>query len=1789
MEHFKSSFALLLLSCSALILCTVNQTFAQDPDDYFLGHGFAGTGDTVFTNSGTFWDDGYDTNYSTTADWEVVFCTTAGNPNPLTLEFKGFATHYGGGFPPGEGEFYAWDYMRIRYAPAADYYAYHDDTPEFSFTSQDGCIRFNLVTNGDGLAHDGWEAEIYAIPPPPNNDPCGASLLTVGNVCTPQVFTNKGAYYTDTYPSPCHNYFGGDVWFTAVVPASGNLKIESFPGTLDWAVMNLYTGSSCTGLSHYACIEDSVGMPTAYLSGFTPGDTIYIRMFGDQAKSGTFGMCASDPTVQIVGHTGPAGVGDDSTNVLWLRADQGVLNNGDTRAANGESVKTWKDQSGNGNHVLQATPANQPLLADNSMEDMPAIHLDGSEDYLATGLSSLSAPLTFFTVARFTAGGTDAYLMSMGDEVSTAKTVSISRENDDRYYTYTDDDKWYGPALDDDTVYLLHAVHNIGSTFHELYVNETDRSPADYSSSVLTNGSLRLGTSRNTTDFFGGDLAEFIIYKQKLNQAQKIIVENSLAAKYGISIPTDKYSYRPEHKYDVAGIGQVDINNRHTEAQSAATLSIGNPTDLDDGEFLLFGHDNGDISTWTAAERPNNDPNIQRIAREWRVDISGGDPGLLTLTLNDSLLPDLVAGFSSYTLWTDSDGDFSSGAEAIPLIRVDGEFVANTVTLSDGCYLTVTAVMPVVGFTADSSSGPESLTYPSVGVSLNYAVNEEVSVVFRSIDGSAAGGGADYLLNPGSATFAAGTTLSYIQPQILDDTLVEGDEDFYLRLSDPDPGIILSADSNHTYTILNDDIQVLAGTDRDTIGECGTVSAQLSVAVSGTGPFVYAWTPSSGLSADNIADPMATPATSTWYRITVTDQTNGAVGVDSIRIVVAARPAKPTITAGGSTSFCEGDSVLLTASTGNAWLWSGGDTIQAIYANQNGSYTVKVFDIFGCGSDDADSVSVLVYPIPPAPVISPSGETGLCPGDSVDLVSSDADMYLWTTAETSKTIRVKTAGEYALVVRSADGCWSDTSLTQVVSLKTPPGTPTIMASGPTDFCPGDSVDLNSPTGDTWLWSSGDTTQVIRVKTAGSFTVQITDSTGCLSDPSTAVNTAFLPEPPVPAITPGGSTDICENDSVSLSAPDAAAWFWSTGDSTRDIYAKLAGDYTVKVGNAEGCWSPGSAPLTVSTQPAPDQPSISFSGDPEFCEGDSLVLVSSAGISYLWSGGDTTDSITVKTSGSYSVRVANAAGCLSLPSEPVNTTSYPLPGKPLISGDTLYCAGDSVLLTGPPAAAYQWSTGDSTVSIYAAEGIYSLAITDEHGCESPLSDPRSITEHPLPSKPLISGNGSYCEGDSTLLGTGPASAYQWSTGENTRNITVKAGTYTVVVFDSLACGSPPSDPFPVTELPKPDKPVITPDGPTDFWAGDSLVLSTGSAETYLWYPGGETSPEIVVKAAGEYSLVVGDANGCLSDLSESVTITVLTYTKPVVSVEGDTEFCEGEPPALLSAPDAFAWEWSTGEDTQSISAGESGEYRVRLFSETGYGSEWSDPVRLTLYPAPSASLAGMVDVKCFGEYTGSAEVSVSSGTGPYNYTWTDGQTGALAAGLKAGIHQVVVEDANHCLDTMTVEIMEPDEIRIQPEITNPYCSDALDGSIRIQISGGIPPYFSLWSDGTIGESLEDLGPGSLEVEVTDGNQCQATGSYTLYPANNECIRVGEIITPNNDGYNDTWRIPGIEYYPEATVEVYDRWGKQVFFARAYDQTWDGTYDGKELPMASYHYIVKLNNSRPAIVGNLTIIR
>jgi len=113
-------------------------------------------------------------------------------------------------------------------------------------------------------------------------------------------------------------------------------------------------------------------------------------------------------------------------------------------------------------------------------------------------------------------------------------------------------------------------------------------------------------------------------------------------------------------------------------------------------------------------------------------------------------------------------------------------------------------------------------------------------------------------------------------------------------------------------------------------------------------------------------------------------------------------------------------------------------------------------------------------------------------------------------------------------------------------------------------------------------------------------------------------------------------------------------------------------------------------------------------------------------------------------------------------------------------------------------------------------------------------------------------------------------------------------------------------------------------------------------------------------------------------------------------------------------------------------------------------------------------------------------------------------------------------------------------------------------------------------------------GDYTVAVTDANGCLQQQTVTVGVAGVDCLTVYEIITPNGDGSNDTWRIRNAGLYPDAEVFVYTRWGKLVYNSRNLADEWDGRYNGKLLPNDSYHYVIHLNDGSEPRTGVITII-
>lgn len=395
----------------------------------------------------------------------------------------------------------------------------------------------------------------------------------------------------------------------------------------------------------------------------------------------------------------------------------------------------------------------------------------------------------------------------------------------------------------------------------------------------------------------------------------------------------------------------------------------------------------------------------------------------------------------------------------------------------------------------------------------------------------------------------------------------------------------------------------------------------------------------------------------------------------------------------------------------------------------------------------------------------------------------------------------------------------------------------------------------------YLWTpGGETTATKSVSGAGLYKLTVTNASGCQSSDSVNI-VATVTTPPV--ITASGPGAICQGDSLTLTSSRTTGNTWSTGVTTQSITVSTAGSYTVSYNDGSGCGVLTSLAFIVTVN---SLPSVTISGSLDICIGNQNVLDAGSGFSsYLWSTGETTQTISVGNAGIYSVRVTNSNGCRNSASV---TTVYTTLAAPVITGNLSFCPGGSTVLdAGTGYSSYLWSTGatSQTITVTTA-GNYDVEVSNANGCTASQAVVTSLFTPPVPS---ISGAPGFCAGGSTVLTANAGYAgYLWSTGSTAQSITVStAGTYSVTVTDNNGCTGSTS--IIIAVFPNP-APVIS--GTLSFCGGTSTTLNAGPGySSYLWSTGA-TTQIINVNTVATFTVTVTNANGCTASASAATTNT-----------------------------------------------------------------------------------------------------------------------------------------------------------------------------------------------------------------------------------------------------------------------------------------------------------------------------
>lgn len=574
-------------------------------------------------------------------------------------------------------------------------------------------------------------------------------------------------------------------------------------------------------------------------------------------------------------------------------------------------------------------------------------------------------------------------------------------------------------------------------------------------------------------------------------------------------------------------------------------------------------------------------------------------------------------------------------------------------------------------------------------------------------------------------------------------------------------------------------------------------------------------------------------------------------------------------------------------------------------------------------------------------------------------------------------------------------------------------------------------------------------------------------------------------------------------------------------------------------------------------------------------------------------------------GTYCLNVVDDHGCtaqscitLTEPSEPLVVTSEVSIYNEVYNVSCYDATDGSIDITvsgGVPGYTFEWN-GDGTVDGQEDQndigaGTYDVLVIDANFCttllEFELLEPTPIvvdaTISVFDGGFNVSCNG-VCDGtiSAVISGGNPDYTYSW-TGPNGFTSTelelnnLCSGTYNITVTDANNCSIVQSF-------------VLTQPAPLSAEVNNNINCNTGNYDLCVTVSGGSgnytyewsneaTSACITATTDGEYCVTVIDFNGCSDEACVDINVEAPMNVTSVVT-NTSCGLCLGAIDLTITGGvSPYDILWTGGLTTQDISNLCAGSYTVTITDATGCQYQQTFVIQDT--PGVNVQVQ-TTNVACGGEATGSASAFISGGSEPYTITWFDAQenvigTGTSIQGLSAGFYSVDVTDANECGGTSQFAIVEAPSLVIEEvevsvfgdfNISSPGGSD---GSIHVEVSGGTPEYIFTWTPEGLPEDheLTGLGEGDYTVTVTDANGCSVDSTITLTAPKEFMIYTA--LSPNGDGFNDTYVIDGAEFCSGNQFKVFNRWGNLVYEKTNYYNQWYGQ-DKDNAPLADGTYFV-----------------
>lgn len=353
-------------------------------------------------------------------------------------------------------------------------------------------------------------------------------------------------------------------------------------------------------------------------------------------------------------------------------------------------------------------------------------------------------------------------------------------------------------------------------------------------------------------------------------------------------------------------------------------------------------------------------------------------------------------------------------------------------------------------------------------------------------------------------------------------------------------------------------------------------------------------------------------------------------------------------------------------------------------------------------------------------------------------------------------------------------------------------------------------------------------------------------------------------------------------------------------------------------------------------------------------------------------------------------------------------------------------------------------------------------------------------------------------------------------------------------------------------------------------GNSVLIS---AAKILWYTsstGGipdALPPNIDTSVLGSKDYWITETvNGCESSRSK---ITINILPNPNAPLVSDYQFCQNSAATILSATgtNLLWYSSSTGGTGSSVaptpSTSQSGVFSYWVSQNNGTCESARAEIKVTILPAPYSDSLHDTSI-CDGE-----TIILDAGSGFDNYEWdtVPKQYSQKIDVTSPGIYSVKLTGSNGCSATQSVEVVAG----VTPTITNIKSGENF---LEIYAEGGNPPY--LYSLDNVNWQTSNVFP-NLKAAIYEVFVKSQINSCTAI-ANSAVLFIPNVITPNQDGYNDVWKVKNIEYFSKAKLSIYDRFGKKVFHTEDVSKfNWDGFYLGRTLPSDTYWYVLEIENN------------